>query len=72
MKLDFSRQVFENTLTSNFTLFRSVFSGNPVFPYGRTNRHDEANSHFSQKLRTRLRSVIFFLVLDVIILVLRI
>jgi len=50
MKVDFSRQ----------ELHVIPFSGSPVFPCRRTNRQNEANSHFSQKLRTRLRSVILF------------
>jgi len=50
LKLDFFRQVFEKYSDIKFQVI--LFSGSPVFPYGRTNRREKANSHFSQKLRT--------------------
>jgi len=47
MKLEFSRQIFEKS--SNIKFHEKPSSGNRVIPYGRTdNRHDEANSCFSQ------------------------
>jgi len=49
IKLEFSRQIFEHTQTSNIMKFRPV---GELFladghTDGRTDRHDEANSRFS-------------------------
>jgi hypothetical protein len=46
MKLDSPWQIFERYL--NIKFHESPSSGSQVVPYGRTDRHDEANSHFSQ------------------------
>jgi hypothetical protein len=46
MKLEFSRQIFEIYL--NIEFHENPFSGSLSFPYGRTDRRDEANSRFSQ------------------------
>jgi len=46
MKLEFSRQVFEKK--SNIKFHENPSSGSQVVPCGRTDRHDEANSRFSQ------------------------
>jgi len=45
MKLEFSEQIFQKMLKCQF--HDSLFSEIWVVPCGRTNRHDEANSHFS-------------------------
>jgi len=50
MNLEFSRKILENTLITNFIKIRPV--GVELFHAGRqadrgTDRHDEANSHFS-------------------------
>jgi len=48
MTLEFSRRIFEkNTQMSNFIQFRPV-RAELFHAYGRANRHDEANIHFSQ------------------------
>jgi hypothetical protein len=46
MKLEFSLQIFENAQISN--LMKISAAGNGVVPRGKTDRHDEANSRFSQ------------------------
>ena len=46
MKLEFSRQVFEKS--SNIKFHEIPSNGSRVVPCGRTDRHDEANSRFSQ------------------------
>jgi len=46
MKLEFSRQIFEKYLDTNIR--ENPTSGSRVVPCGRTDRQDEANSHFSQ------------------------
>ena len=54
MKLEFSRQIFEKY--SNIKFHENPSSGSRVVPYGRTdrrtNKHDEANSHYSQFFET--------------------
>jgi hypothetical protein len=44
MKLGFSRHIFKKY--SNIEFHKNPFSGSPIVPYGRKDRHDEANSHF--------------------------
>jgi len=44
--LDFSRQIFAKY--SNIKFHKNPSSGSRVVPDGRTDRHDEANSRFSQ------------------------
>ena len=47
-KSEFSTKYFRKTLKiSNFTKISQV-GGGKVLSYGRTDRHDAANSHFSQ------------------------
>jgi len=46
MKLEFSRQIFENY--SNIKFNENPSSGSWVVPFKRTDRHDEANSRFQQ------------------------
>jgi len=46
MGLEFSRQFFEKYW--NFKFHKNLSSGSRVVPCGRTDRHDEANSRFSQ------------------------
>jgi len=46
MKLEFSRQIFEKS--SIIKLHEYPFSRSRVVPCGQTDRHDEANSCFSQ------------------------
>jgi len=46
MILEFSRQIFEKS--SNMKFHENSSSGSGVVPCGRTDRHDEANSCFSQ------------------------
>ena len=46
MKLEFSRQIFEKS--SHIKFNESSSSGSRVVPRGRTDRHDEGNSRFSQ------------------------
>jgi len=45
MKLDCSQQIFEKY--SNIKFHENPSSGSSVVPCGRTDRHDEANSRFS-------------------------
>jgi hypothetical protein len=47
MKLEFSRQIFENTQISNFINNRPV-EAEVFHADGQTDRRDEANSRFSQ------------------------
>ena len=49
-KLQFSRQVFEET--SNIKFHQNHSSGSRVVPYGRTDGHNESNSRFSQLWKT--------------------
>ena len=46
MKIEFDEQVFEKV--SNTKFHHNPSSGSRVVPCGRTARHDEANSRFSQ------------------------
>ena len=46
MKLEFSRQIFKKYSALN--LVKNPFTKSRVVPRGRTDRHDEANSRFSQ------------------------
>jgi len=46
MKLEFSQQFFEKY--SNIRFHKNSSSGSRVVPCIQTDRHDEANSHFSQ------------------------
>jgi len=46
MKLEFSRQIFGKY--SNIKFHENASSGSRVLPFGQTDRHDEANSRFSQ------------------------
>jgi hypothetical protein len=46
MKFEFPSQIFENS--SNIKFHENPSSGSRTVPCGRTDRHDEANSHFSQ------------------------
>jgi len=58
MKLEFSRRILEKSSKTKFS--KNPSSGSRVDPCGRTDgrtdRHDEANSSFSQFLRQRLNS----------------
>jgi len=54
MKLEFSRQTFENSPNIEFHELPS--SGSQVVPCRRTDRHDEANSRFLQFFRTFLKN----------------
>jgi len=53
MKLEFSRPIFERS--SNIKFYEIPSSGGRVIQRGRTDRHDEAKSRFSQIFRTRLK-----------------
>jgi len=53
MKLEFSRQIFEKSSNVKF-LWKSFQREPSFFPCGRTKRHYEANSRFSQKCEKRL------------------
>ena len=59
MTLEFSGQTFEKSSNTKFHEIPSF--GTPVVPCGRTDgqtdRHDEANSGFSQFCASRLKSV---------------
>jgi len=46
MKLEFSRQIFEKY--SNVKFHENPSSGSRAVPCGQRDRHDEANSRFSQ------------------------
>jgi len=46
MKLEFSQQIFGKS--SNIKFHENPSSGIRLVPFGRTDRRDEANSHFSQ------------------------
>jgi len=46
MKLEFSRQIFEKN--TNIILHENPSSGSRVVQSGRTDRHEEDNSRFSQ------------------------
>jgi len=56
MKIEFSRQIFEN---AHIKFRENPSSGRRVVPFGRTggqtDRHDEANSRFFANFRTGLR-----------------
>ena len=54
MRLKFSQQIFEKY--SNLIFKENPSSGNWVVWCGRADRHDEANSRFSQILLTRLKT----------------
>jgi len=67
MKIEFSRQIFEkNVKIQNFMKIRPVLAElfrtdrQTVVPRGRTERHDEANSRFSQCCETRLENAMLF------------
>ena len=46
MELEFSQQIFEKS--SNIIFHNNLSRGSRVLPCERTDRHDEANSRFSQ------------------------
>jgi len=46
MKLEFSRQIFEEC--PNIKFHENPLRGSRVVPCGRADRHDDANSHISQ------------------------
>jgi len=46
MKLEFSQQIFEKY--SSIKFHENTSSGSRVVPCGRTDRHNETNSRFSQ------------------------
>jgi len=48
MTLEISQQIFEKS--SNIKSHENLSRGSRVFPCRRTDRHDEANSHFLQIL----------------------
>jgi len=50
MKLESSRQIFQKYL--NIKFYENPSGGKRVVPCGRTDRHDEANSRFSQFCET--------------------
>ena len=50
MELRFSRQIFEKS--SNIKFHQNPSRGSQVVPCGRTDRHDEGNSRFSQFCET--------------------
>ena len=54
MKLEFPRQIFEKYLNVKF--HENLFCGSRIFPCGRTDRHYEANSSFSQLCESALKS----------------
>jgi len=47
VKLEFSRQIFKKILISNFTKIRPA-GAELLHADGQTDKHDEANSRFSQ------------------------
>jgi hypothetical protein len=54
MKLELSGQIFDKSQISNFMKIHPM--GAELFQVdGRTDRYDDANSRFSQFLRTRLK-----------------
>jgi hypothetical protein len=53
MKYEFSGQILEKC--SNIKFHKNVSSGSRFVAYGRTDWHDQANSHFSLILWTRLK-----------------
>jgi len=55
IKLGFSRQIFRKII-SNTKFHEIPSSGSRVVQFGRTDRHDDANSRFSAILRTRLKT----------------
>jgi len=46
MDVEFSRQIFEKYINTKFK--ENSSSGSRVVPCGRTDRHDEVNSRYSQ------------------------
>jgi len=46
MKPEFSQQIFGKS--SNIKFHENQSSGSRVVPHGQTDRHDEANNHFSR------------------------
>jgi len=53
MRLEFKQQISEKY--SNIKFYGNPFGGSRVVPRGWKDGHDEANSRFSQLLRTRLQ-----------------
>jgi hypothetical protein len=60
--IEFSWQIFEKC--SNIKFNENPYSVSRVVPCGQTDRHDEANSRFSQFFRRAKESVHFALRLD--------
>jgi hypothetical protein len=56
MKLKFSRQIFGEGKNSNMKFHQNPSSRSRVFPCGRKDTHDEANSRFSQ-FRERAKEI---------------
>jgi hypothetical protein len=56
IKLEFSRQIFEKY--SNIKFGENPSNGSRVVPCGRKDRHDEANSRFSQFCERALKAAI--------------
>jgi hypothetical protein len=54
VKVELSRDIFEKKY-SDIEFHGNMPSGNGFVTWGRTDRHDEANSRFSQILQTRLK-----------------
>ena len=57
LNLDFIERFFEKY--SNIKFHEDLPSGSRVVPCGRTDRHDEANSRFSQFWKSALKKAIF-------------
>jgi hypothetical protein len=57
MKLESSRKISGTSSTTKF--HQDLSSGNRVVPHGRTDRHDEANSRFSQFCEKRLKTAMY-------------
>jgi len=55
MKLESYRHIFEKSSSIKFN--ENPSSGNRVVPCGRTDRHEEINSHFSQFCERAYKSV---------------
>ena len=61
MKVEFSRQILENT---HIKFNENPFSGSHIVPCGRTDGHDEADSRYSQFCERTLNQLYSLLLYD--------
>jgi len=63
MELEFYQQIFKKNI-QNIKFHYNLSSGSRVVPCGRTDRHDEVNSRFSQFCECALKKSLFVLQTD--------